>query len=574
MRSASTASRSSAAPIVCRRRGAVAGHHDDAGNAGLRAACRIARGVSARSSSASSSAPIGRPSTATNTISAERHEARRIARTRPFVRLPVGKHEVARAGADRHARDDSVQAAAERSPAHSPGSRAAARARPPPRRWRRPGHGARPVPATRRARSTSSTFSPARPRRTSAGHHRRSAFRSCRTARCARAPAPRAAPPPLTRMPRRAAWATPAMKATGAARISGHGVAATSTARLRIRSPDTSQASARDRQRHRQEHQRIAVGQPHERRLRGLRRSHQPHDAGIGALPGDRGRGHLECLAGIERAAAAAAPRALTTGIGSPVSADSSIIGGAAVTMPSTGMISPGAHQQPVADGDLADRQCPRCVRRVRRCASRGARSTSARRSRSARATANPRAHCRRNTSMRPRRRRAARRARARPPSTPARWHRRRAARQEVAHDRDGKAGDHRRRGKGPAQIGKPGISGRECDDPRGQAAEGDADQGPSQDAFKRHCRVPCRLRVCPVLAEIPAGTLEQYQRYARYAPRRQRARSGPAGKAQGRRRGGARLAHRIGPAGARGTPAASRTAPRISFAKHKSARR
>ena len=49
-------------------------------------------------------------------------------------------------------------------------------------------------------------------------------------------------PPPLTRMPRRADWATPAMKATGAARMSGHGVAATSTARLRMRSPEISQA--------------------------------------------------------------------------------------------------------------------------------------------------------------------------------------------------------------------------------------------------------------------------------------------------------------------------------------------
>lgn len=42
---------------------------------------RIARGVSARSSSANSSAPIIRRSMATKTISAERHEARRIARS-------------------------------------------------------------------------------------------------------------------------------------------------------------------------------------------------------------------------------------------------------------------------------------------------------------------------------------------------------------------------------------------------------------------------------------------------------------------------------------------------------------
>jgi hypothetical protein len=41
---------------------------------------RIARGVSDLSSSASKSAPIGRPSTTMNTISADRQEARRIAR--------------------------------------------------------------------------------------------------------------------------------------------------------------------------------------------------------------------------------------------------------------------------------------------------------------------------------------------------------------------------------------------------------------------------------------------------------------------------------------------------------------
>jgi hypothetical protein len=34
------------------------------------------------------------------------------------------------------------------------------------------------------------------------------------------------------------------MNATGAARINGHGVAATRTARLRIRSPEISQASS------------------------------------------------------------------------------------------------------------------------------------------------------------------------------------------------------------------------------------------------------------------------------------------------------------------------------------------
>ena len=41
---------------------------------------RIARGVSARNSSASRSAPAGRSSTARKTTNAERHAARRVAR--------------------------------------------------------------------------------------------------------------------------------------------------------------------------------------------------------------------------------------------------------------------------------------------------------------------------------------------------------------------------------------------------------------------------------------------------------------------------------------------------------------
>ena len=49
-------------------------------------------------------------------------------------------------------------------------------------------------------------------------------------------------PPPLMRMPCRAARDIPAMKATGAARISGQGVDATSTARPRSASPEAIQA--------------------------------------------------------------------------------------------------------------------------------------------------------------------------------------------------------------------------------------------------------------------------------------------------------------------------------------------
>ena len=78
-RSASTASRSSAAPIACAAAARSPVTMTMRATPASRSS-RIARGVSERSSSASSSAPIGRPSTATKTMSADRHEARRIAR--------------------------------------------------------------------------------------------------------------------------------------------------------------------------------------------------------------------------------------------------------------------------------------------------------------------------------------------------------------------------------------------------------------------------------------------------------------------------------------------------------------
>ena len=55
-------------------------------------------------------------------------------------------------------------------------------------------------------------------------------------------------------------------------------------------------------QRHRQEDQGIAVGQPHERCFGGLRRGHQPHDARIGAFARPRRHRQLEGLADIQRA--------------------------------------------------------------------------------------------------------------------------------------------------------------------------------------------------------------------------------------------------------------------------------
>ena len=81
----------------------------------------------------------------------------------------------------------------------------------------------------------------------------------------------------------------PATIATGAARISGQGVATTRTASARSASPEASQASTGDRQGHGQERQGPAVGEPHERRLLRLRRLDQADDAGVGAV----GRGRV-----------------------------------------------------------------------------------------------------------------------------------------------------------------------------------------------------------------------------------------------------------------------------------------
>ena len=69
-------------------------------------------------------------------------------------------------------------------------------------------------------------------------------------------------------------------------------------------SPDSSQAAPATSKRDRQEEQGVAVGQADERRLRGLRRGDQAHDAGVGALARGGGGAHLEGLARIERAAA------------------------------------------------------------------------------------------------------------------------------------------------------------------------------------------------------------------------------------------------------------------------------
>ena len=102
---------------------------------------------------------------------------------------------------------------------------------------------------------------------------------------CVRAKASRAAPP-LMRIPRRAACETPAMNATGAARMRGHGVATTKTASPRIGSPVRNHAPPATRSRHWEQEQRVAICKTNKRRLSRLSSGYQSHDAGIGAFAG------------------------------------------------------------------------------------------------------------------------------------------------------------------------------------------------------------------------------------------------------------------------------------------------
>ena len=353
-RSASTASRSSAAPI------AWAAAARSPVTMTMRAmpawrSMRMARGVSARSSSASSSAPIGLPSTAMNTISADRHEARRTAR-------------IAHSGAFWRAKIMSREPALTRRPSTTP---------------------CRPEPMDSR---TCSGIFRARPRSAAAcddgggenvmrGLLQRGAEHQHLVGALARGhldrEEPRAADGQRAglveqhgvgarqRLERAAALDQDA--APGRLRDAGdEGDRRGQDERARRRRHQHGQAADEiagdepgdegERQRDRQEHQRIAVGKPHERRLGGLRRGHQTHDAGIGALAGDRDAVISNVSPVFNAPLKAAAPRALTTGIGSPVNADLSIVAICEVTMPSTGTTSPARTSSRSPDGDLADR--------------------------------------------------------------------------------------------------------------------------------------------------------------------------------------------------------------------------
>ena len=94
------------------------------------------------------------------------------------------------------------------------------------------------------------------------------------------------APPPFTMIPRRAAREIPATTAMGTARISGHGVATTSTRQRPDGVAGEQPGGARDRQRHGDEDHGVPVGHSHERRLLLLRLLDQAHDTRVRALGG------------------------------------------------------------------------------------------------------------------------------------------------------------------------------------------------------------------------------------------------------------------------------------------------
>ena len=110
--------------------------------------------------------------------------------------------------------------------------------------------------------------------------------------------------PPLTITPRRAVRDRPETRATGTARISGQGVATTSTATARDSSPDTAQASAGHRQGDGQEPDGVTVGQAHGGGAGRFGRRRQTDDAGVGAVGRGRRGPQVEGAAGVDRPAA------------------------------------------------------------------------------------------------------------------------------------------------------------------------------------------------------------------------------------------------------------------------------
>ena len=111
------------------------------------------------------------------------------------------------------------------------------------------------------------------------------------------------APAPLTITPARAARERPETSAIGAARISGHGVATTTTASARTGSPLNAQARPATRIVAGRKNAGVAVGHPHERRALRLGLLDQPHERRVRALAGGPVGADVERRAGVCRTA-------------------------------------------------------------------------------------------------------------------------------------------------------------------------------------------------------------------------------------------------------------------------------
>ena len=103
--------------------------------------------------------------------------------------------------------------------------------------------------------------------------------------------------------PLRAARDRPETSAIGAARISGHGVATTTTASARTGSPLSAHARPATTSVIGQEDAGVAVGHPHERGALGLCLLDEPHERGVRALGRGAVGAHVERAAGVDAAA-------------------------------------------------------------------------------------------------------------------------------------------------------------------------------------------------------------------------------------------------------------------------------
>ena len=211
------------------------------------------------------------------------------------------------------------------------------------------------------------------------------------------------APAPLTITPPRAARERPETSAIGAARISGHGVATTTTASARTGSPLSAQASAGDDQRRPGGRSRRS-GRPCARTARAgpaparpaarapRRRSRPP--AGRRAGRTARRRSPMPLSTGM--------PRRSVTGSGSPVSVLVSTTASALTTRPVDRDHLAGPHDDHVARPHLVDRHLARCRSPTRSCATlRGPLDQRRELAPGARRGARPRALRRRRTSGR-----------------------------------------------------------------------------------------------------------------------------------------------------------------------------